>query len=155
MAFLSKSLPEEAPRVFHALANRGYDLNTLRALLDVIDGSEQPDISDVRTQESMLLELQSMIANTISVAEARVMAAIEAGGEVQGYTTSTRKTRSYSDTGAFMGWARASDHPEFIKAPEPVGFVVLDKLLKANPELIDEVSTYIKTAESAPFLKRT
>jgi hypothetical protein len=103
----------------------------------------------------MLLELQSLIGNTIAASEAEVLVALSNGQEVKGYKTTTRKQRKYNDAEEFVYWAESAGHPEFIKAPEPVGFTVLDKILKnQEPSVIDIVEGFVDTTESSPTLRR-
>ena len=155
MALLSKSLPEGAPTLFHKLANCGYDLSTLRGIYNVISGLESPTLNETRTQVSMLLELQSLIGNTIAASEAEVLLALSGGQEVKGYKSTTRKQRKYNDAEEFVKWAERTGHPEFIKAPEPIGFTALDKILKnQEPEVVDIVESFVDTTESSPTLRR-
>ena len=161
MANLSKSLPSDAPLLFHRMANAGFDLNTIKALNNVIAGSEQPAfLPDVREYISELVELNARLGATINRAEKPVVEAIQEGQQIDGYAvtqTSRRKIVKPVEAAKILKEAGYKED-DYMSPRKLSGITVIDKLLKKNCDsvtydrLLDEECIEVQVSE--PKLKR-
>ena len=156
---LNKQLPDDAPLVLHRMANKGFDMNTVVALSNLLTGAETPaNINDIRDYVSDLVEFSAQVNNAVAKAEQIVMEPLENGEEVNGYKLATSSRRSYTDTDAIISELAKEGFPaeEYLEEPKLIGLVKLDKLLKNDPAIHSRINEeYVEKKVSKPRLVRS
>lgn len=153
---LSKCSYDHLPLVFQRMFQSGYDKETIRAMWGVISGLDRPqELENIRDYATAMMEIEATIANTLKNVEDEVMAAIQDGTPVKGYAVTQSNRRFYTDELIVEDILANSAYGEedYLKM-SLIGIPALEKLLKDNPDVKQQVFEHIDTKVGKPILKR-